>query len=354
MEGVLNKLLGISKFSTSTFVWTLGQNNSNGIYFDGYGVVFFVEKSNALLSPGPNHLEAVEIYRNSVESPAVVLPRKHHLSDDKTDKTMPDLKENVTEFLASYADAIGQLKPADRITVVVSFDNRGGWLPVPPPVPSVPGQKESAENAQIAFLEVSTLKKDIVDYKKGTTDLNTFRKQVRFDERLENAQVDRNIAIMSNILDTALSSKYQTEFSTPGDIVGMSLQGLGALFFTTVKLHSDSHEEIHILFDRYLEDANRGIVTTKKSTRKPAQTEEVIGRLKSELIKLCADYGHTLRMLQPDDHIVICTDFSKGWGADAREPQRSILKVTKRDVDRYNKRQLTFAQFEKKVVFIDY
>ena len=134
------------------------------------------------------------------------------------------MKERAIEFLSDYADAIGQIKSTDRITILANFEHTYRVFAV---------YLRGAENVEErpSRLNITVKKNDIVNFRKGKINEEAFRNRVAFHKRLDNKRRNRNIDIMANILNTALNRKHGDEFRTTSKNRGVYLDGLGALFF---------------------------------------------------------------------------------------------------------------------------
>ena len=99
----------------------------------------------------------------------------------------------------------------------------------------------------------------------------------------------------------------------------------------------------------------KGAKTETKTKSPEERIKDSIKGFKDELIELIGDYGHTLRTLKPTEYVVVNINFKDNWRAHFLEsPQQMILKVRKKDLDRYDRGDLTLAAFRKKVEIQEY
>lgn len=356
MEGVLGKLL-----LRAPHHWEPLQNNVRGIYFDGYGVVFQVDYGGLqIMTIEPPHFEKSlhemekrmqEVIPENPEEPVVVAPEipealelVETLSPDRVER----VKERATEFLANYADAIGQLESSERITVIVNLD-RGGFF-VYPPVRKIGAEKNKSA---ITILEISTKKSSIIDYRQGKSNFGEFRQQIVFNERADDENMNKNIDIMANILETALSRKHREDFYVVDKNRGIYLKGLGTLFFMKAEFGSDWPAPMAIVIDKQTKEPDVVQVKAegkKKSTRKTADS---LNDFKDALLELVGDYGHTLRTLEPTEYVIVAVDFNS-WSFGDDQPSRFIMKAQKKDLDNYNRGALKLAEFKQSVQFLEY
>ncbi len=372
MQGVLDNLLPRSKPMLA-----FSNRGARGLYFDGYGVVFQIDLRGA----GLTYAFSLEMrkMRNEIEqglaktrvlegkpvsvppvpdegpvivdaTTGVVLTKE----DLTTGKRMELLEERTIEFLRDYADAIGQIKPTDRITILADIEHTACVFAV---------HLRGAENVEKtpSGLNITAKKSDIVDFRKGKIDEKTFRNRVTFHKRLDSKQKNRNIDIMANILNTALTRKAHKEFSSDQGQRGIYLEGLGALFFMKTRLFQ---ERDMVTYRRYLEQylqeqevlRAQGAEIKSKEKNPEQKLRDSINSFKDELIELVGDYGHTLRTIKPAEHVVINVDFKSTWEFHfgAKIPEYMVLKVRKQDLDRYDHGEFTLAAFRKKVEIQEY
>jgi len=342
-----------------------------GVYLDGYGVIFYVNSKNTWFSivRAKDHLITVQ---ESLEKAKLSLQKIKDGNDEEevivtTPKIEVDVraekgknaenvlalrKEAIVEFLANYADAIGQLRPTDRIAVFVNFTGGDRFFRV-----ATLADEDTPEPP--AMLHMTALKKDIVDHRRGKFSLAAFRQKISIKEKKRAKVVDKHIDILADIIDTALSRKYRKEFSSTGETTGLYVNKLGALFFVQGRffggLTAPLAPEV-LVFQKYLEegDAEVTVKNQKTSQKKRQTTEKIIAAIKEELIDVLADYGHTLRSLAPDEDVIVAVDFSTWRGIPTDAPERFILKVGKRQLDAYSSGKLSAAQLKKRVAFQEY
>ena len=373
MQGILDNLLAPSKPMLA-----FSNGGARGLYFDGYGVVFQIDLGGTRLMDFVglrigNELElAKELAEQAKagvfagkrasappvpdEGPVIIdvatgaVLRKEGLT---IGKRVELLEERAIEFLRDYADAIGQIKPTDRITILAKFEHTYSVFAVHL------GGVESSEEYP-SGLNISAKKSDIVEFRKGKINEKTFRERVTFRRRLDDKQKNRNIDIMANILNTALNRKHGDVFRTYSKNRGIYLDGLGALFFMRGHLLGKrgvvTYEFYLSKYLREREEIRAKVAKAATKTKSPEERmKESIKGFKDELIELVGDYGHTLRTLKPTEYVVINITFKDNWQAHFLEsPQQMILKVRKQDLDRYDRGDLTLAAFRKKVEIQEY
>ena len=387
MEAVLGKLLHQNDMGFGN----VGSSGGRGMYFDKYGVVFLV---------GGNHgIHGEHVVRHVIKK-RIVRGQDGSVSEEvepsETGKSgakqATELKERCVEFFGNYADAIGQLKDSDRITVLVdqkadhtgygkamSFfpksldvhrmvdDGKGvfdlseflekGEHGVKNLRVHIKGKPDSIEDviatarpnlailgdkAKIGFgggmmrlkrmpaYEASVKRGDVMAYTSGKIDLNTFRTRVQFKERKTAPAMTRKVDIMAGIIDRVLNERSEDHESHMAvSTKGFYHEGLGAVFIAKPK------------------STHRIIVRRKTGESKDKATIQDV--VKANTIEALADYGHALRALKPTEHIVVQVDFSEGHEMPGKGESQLTLKVRKKHVDDYNRGKINLKQFQDQV-----
>ena len=114
MEAVLGKLLPQNNMAFGD----VGVAGGRGMYFGGYGVVFLVGEDSGLHGVHEvRHVIKKKIIKRDDGSVEEEMEKPEE--GEARENQKGELKERCVEFFGSYADAIGQLKDSDRITVLV-------------------------------------------------------------------------------------------------------------------------------------------------------------------------------------------------------------------------------------------
>jgi tRNA (Thr-GGU) A37 N-methylase len=357
MEGVLNKLIAPS--ATMFGPWGI---KTRGLYFEGYGVVFQTDYGGyqiRILSSG-------NTIRRLKKTEKKLLELKSHLkggtpapSGTETEleeneealsvaEQIQALKAQIVEFLANYADAIGQLVDSDRITVLINLDN-GSWS-----FPFI-NRYQQTDEEQISILEATAKKSDLMAYRRGEISEDTFEKRVIFNERPQNEARAKNLDIMANIMDTALSKKYLKEFGVEGNTHAVYLEGLGALFFIKGDLNRSAFvPEIQIYIDEYLEKQEVKTIRKGREQRSKKQIRELLTTFQNTLLEVVGDYSHTLRTLKPTDYVVVSVDLDHGLSHRESIPSRFVMRVQKKALDSFNRGNIKLSELRERVRFVEY
>ena len=297
-------------------------------------------------------------------------------------------KKRIAEFLGTYANAIGQLKDGDRVTVLLYTtkidlpdpDSKLGEIDslMTSEIDSLYAGKrdldlevtreakekmvEAREKMVIAirdarhqllkifqgdhagcFFEATAIKRDIDAYNRGKIDGQSFRNRIAFSEREPQPSRDKKIDIMTDILSGVIQRESDANFHflSGAKSTGLYQKGVGAIFL--VSQQSD-------LF--WYDWKNK----TDASDRLDA--------LKTAVVETLADYGPTLRDLPAEESIIVHADLAKAadhkiaWIVQQKKgkspevikhPERLIFRVTKRDIDAYANKKIDLDTFRQRV-----
>ena len=356
MEGVLNKLISPPKNMFGP--WNI---KTRALYFDDYGVVFQVDyggyqiyavKAYKMATDIRNAEQLLEVHTHLKGDAPVLMETESESEEDQEEPTIAarikHLKKQILEFLGNYADAIGQLKDSDCITVLVNLGNDHWYYPLM-------DRHQMTNKEQVSILEATAKKSDLSAYRRGDISENEFSQRVVFNQRPQNEAMTKNLDIMANIIDTALSKKYYKEFGSEGKTRGIYLEGLGVLFFMKANLsHKAFVPEIQVYFEEYLKTPD--VKTIRKGREKKSQMKirELLDEFESALLEVVGDYSHTLSTLKPTDYVVVSVDPNDGWGYRESIPSRFIMKVQKKELDNFNRGSMKLTELRKRVNFLEY
>jgi hypothetical protein len=242
-------------------------------------------------------------------------------------KYIETFKDNVIVFFRNYSPAIGQLRPEDRIAVLINLSD---W--------------ESVESEN-AFLTAYVTKQKIDQYRRNQLRQSDFEKYVYFHQTDAESDIDMDISIMSEIFDRAMDSS--SFWGSPSNS-GIYLDGLGALLFMElpgigIPAPPDAENLISIMVRENERDAvivtPRERLSEGKKKDKEKAREKVFEEVQDEIFELMASYGHTIR-IKNDESVVLNVDLrnrlpSFGWGE--KKPSRLILQLNKKDLDDFNR-----------------
>lgn len=286
-------------------------------------------------------------------------------------------EKHIAEFLSTYANAIGQLKDDDRVTVLlyaskIEPDPNSGMRDIDSLMKSAidslyagkgDTDREMAWKKKMAaalhdaehqlsklfrgdhegvFLEATATKRDIDAYNRGKID--ELQNRIAFREHEPQPSHDKKIDIMTDILSGVIKREGDADFHflSGAKSMGLYQKGVGAIFLVS--------QESNFWYDWYRKDK------TDASDR--------IESLKTAVIETLADYGPTLRALPVEESIIVHADLAKDDDRKIarivrkkkdnppeviKHPDRLIFRVSKRDIDAYASKKIDLDTFRKRV-----
>ena len=359
MEGILDNILAGARPSPRLF-----GGASKGFYVEGYGVIFSVPVSSPR-STGLNDFSLPEVlgysygYSYSVPKAAEEHGGQNDSADSREEKFQEEIRSKAVEFLGTYADAIGQLSPSDKISVY-------------------PYDYSSKEPLCL----ITVRKEDVIAYRSDKMSEQEFDSAVSVTDGADTEALASQIDIMAYVLTTVLKDD-QFRLNTRGrnGVRGLYLNDFGVLFLAAVpsanatiafavrdlmNFNADMgvlHLELETLEDELRtphgsRDAVRKSATKKRQESIRANIEKEkkrIERWRSNCTTVFGDYGHTLRMLGDNEWIAIVADWeSSSTGRRSDGSKATILRVRKKDVIAYNRGRINDNQFARRIVYTEY
>ncbi|MCC7261609.1 MAG: hypothetical protein IT369_03710 [Candidatus Latescibacteria bacterium] len=341
-------------------------NPVRGVYLKDYGAVFLSAGRNRNLLVAVLEAQQEGVERKAAEGGDFAL-----------------FKEQTTEFLQSYADAIAQVDDEERITVL-SGDlggAAGGWVPGrgrkmirrifgvpgdsggPPPGPggrpgferpaAPPGAKGPKPNEEFLLrvekeldapvrepvvFEGSAKKADLRALHRGRIEVEEFRRRITWREHRPDAEAAKQVDLMAGMLDKALVGDGQPGWGSGYRCSGVYHEGLGAIFFVNLGFGKVFSALAPPRFDR-----SRPVLP---------QIEAVAGeqqeKFKRELIEVVAEYGHTLP-LKAGEHLVV----EVHSGGPEKMAIDLVLRVGRAELAAYHQGALTLEGLSQKVEFAE-
>lgn len=336
MEAILDRL-----FDRSTPSFHFGGEGSRGIYMPGYGVLFQV----------PNNYFAFEIITVAPEGEGVTVsePRAPKASRSKVSARQridrKDIRENLQNFFANYADAIGQIENNERVAVYVHGNTNVIFTS-----PVINGETAATTTREI-FAAVR--KTDIIARRSGTMAEDDFNKRMQYRE-LPGGDEDSDLDVMARIVDTALRGKNQRMTEFDAETRPIYLEGLGALFLMRTSLgdHSAWFLKTPMPDTDAMLDIERKVVELQAASKRARGSWKTkYDNLRTRLAEIIADYGHTLRRLQRDEWIIVAADLRD---APEDSPRELVCRVQKNAIDAYNNRSISREQLIKKIEYLEF
>ncbi len=370
MENVLDKL--IIKESPIYFNF---DDHVRGIYLDGFGLLFDVESYglngiSRFISKTIKNIPNINIIHNREKKIRIDIDEDEDIdakevdesSREKIDKT----KELLFKFYRDYASSIKSLNPDDRICVNIRLRNDFGFI------------SSDDEERIPSQIRMSALVSDLTKFRKEKLSEDKLQKKIKFTEIYDDEN-DRDIEIMEKILDTALEKGRSKKIpGLSGHTQGLYLDEFGVLFFSPtslleknirviVKNASEAEKRAKDAEKRAKEHEKRVMKYKKRVNsdddslsfsftfdtgdfdfhRSKAETDSIVNKIRDDLLELLGQYGHTLKKIKDSEWIMIAVDLNdRFWDEDLCW---LYIKVKKSDVIKYNKDEINFDSFKKRV-----
>ena len=260
------------------------------------------------------------------------------------------IEKQIAEFLGLYANAIGQLKEDDRVTVLLNSSERDFHSFLSPSIEFIASIqsdsirikkhvmetfKKSENFKNLAFkitrvlLEATVTKRDIEAYNRGKIDEQTFRDRITFREHEPERVRSNSIDMMADILTNTLKKDTDLHFLSGTKSTGLYQKGIGALFLVSQKA-----DPLHL--------------ETKNTDA-----------FKAEVLATLAYYSATLRGLSSEESIIVHTNLigqshfkigHKDKTTDTKPPDRILFRIAKRDIEAYASQKIDLDTLKKRVV----
>jgi hypothetical protein len=254
--------------------------------------------------------ENIEQLTRKVEEIAEKLRESGVISDSVAGRLRLEVEQKIKEQKEKEEDAEG--------SIVFKAPNTSS--------PVIVHQKISHDLPQ-TLLAATVKKSDIVAYRQGELTEAQFRQRIDFQEHDLRSQETKSVDIMAGILDKALDG--ETHHRRQGGTLGIYQKGLGALFFVEKEAPSDLFAPFH-----------------DRENHKDEQ-RRYLDRLRKQLFDAVADYGSTLRPVQPDEYVIVELRFSSGF-ISRSAPSRLILRARKEDINAYQQGKIDLDKFRQK------
>ncbi len=332
METVLDRLITPESDRFHFF----GPANTRGYYLANYGVIFNVNYS--LFNQARLSFDIDKRFRVGEDNIIYIdTDEKPQETPNEFEKELDKIKESIARFLGSWTSALAELKPDEKITVIVDFNGFFSNFVI-----------QSASNLRQLVATVPIT--DIKAYRKDNINEKEFVKRINFNEVMSN---DEDISILSNIIETSLANENsRNELGLSGHVKGIHFKGYGAIFFTEISSGANFYTRAWSIYTDAAKKGSGRTVTIKNLPDELKDTNKDIEKVEQKLIHLISNYGHNLRNLQPDEWVEIAIDF-KGVPV-KNNYSRTVLKVQKKIIDDYKRDNIKFDDFKKRVNIIYY
>jgi len=372
MESVLDKL--IIKDSPIYFNF---DDHVRGIYLDGFGLLFDVESYglngiSRFISKTISKIPNINITHDKGKRMRIDIDEDEYIHAEEVDKSARDkidkTKELLFKFYRDYASAVKSLNPDDRICVNIRLRNDFGFI------------SSDDEERIPSQIRMSALASDPAKFRRGKLSKDKLQKRIKFTEIYDDEN-DRDVEIMERILDTALEKDELRKIpGLSGHTRGLYLDDFGILFFSPTSLleknikvfvknaseaekRAEQAEKRAKEYEKRVKKYKKRVDSDKDSLsfsftfnmddfdfdfhRSKAETDSIVDKIRDDLLELLGQYGNTLKKVNDNEWIMIAVDLNdRFWN---EELYWLYIKVKKSDVIKYNREEINFDSFKKRV-----
>ena len=345
MESILDKLLAEDVYRRIH----LTHNSTRGIFIPSYGIIFTVPTQQHIFQLLMGQIHALE--------------SDDHISIINTgqsvNKNIPATREQTESrigyFLRNYADAIRQLQPDDKITVI--YTNQ---------IDDMQGTKWASMARNEPGFSVSARFEDIMQLNAGKIDQVDFEKRlsVRPAVRLRDKQPET--AIFINAMQTILRSNQAESFDLRSAISQTHLDEFGMIVsFEASFLSSNSFEYFFSIDPNSPDFSGQQVAQGKKNaggvnvwsqfshidTVSTEQLQQAFTKFESQILHIIERYAPTLDISQLDRWLVLAVKINQ---LNPKIPTRAVYKVQYKSIKAFVDRRIDRDKFLKKIEIYKY
>ncbi len=343
MAQVLNKL--VKKNSSHMF----SRNTSRGVYIEGYGAIFYLGYNLT------SDLQAERVFRiakrTKVKDGLVTVPDEPDvlLSDSTASryakKNLQHLKKEIIHFYADYAYSLRELELHEKATVVVDFSES-------------PLEFIGRDNKTGPMQLVATIDKEKMQQLHQNPNAGHL---VEFFEKTGEKDCDKELEILSDIIEETISETSGLHNYFNMGSFNMYLPGLGAIL--VLRTHGSfaplvapvpsindedvaESDDAEQKLEKTLRRSTGVSLQWKRQNKK--EYEQKTKQLQDEIVQILAQFGGSVRSLQKDESIWVCSN-SQDEGFFDQAGGGFIMKFSKSDIERYNSKAMTMEAFRNAV-----
>ena len=236
---------------------------------------------------------------------------------------------NMREFLANYADAIGQLTPNDRVMIIYNENARKGDHYV-----SVGGDCESCETRSMPRISAEVKREDLAAFRSGKMNRKELESRIRVNQDTPGKENYAEYKVFAGILE----SLYPVSREVPYRVRNISyhvLPSFGVIYLVDMGLRNETHNVV----------IARGGEVRTKTERDSSQARirtEAYGQFRNDIREAVLDYGRTLRNLSADQVILLSVSLPTCDGCNV--PPRANVSVKKSVLEAYEQNKMNRQQ----------
>jgi len=345
MEMVLDRLLN----QEAAPLIRLGGRAARGVYLPDFGVLFQVPQT------GPR----VDYFEFHTGQPAGGFAG-HGISSAGQMETSADAAEDeLMDFFCRYADAIGQLRPSDRIAV---YRSAGPELAIFFSFPDMANKHvESTGQELLAWVN----KADLDAVQTGKIGAAELRNRVHLSDPENRTAAERDaqdeIDTLGGVLEIALGLPR-------GTTSGTYLEGYGVVLFTRADFNASwprhgwagrtgspaqtqgvaEGHGMNVSAPQAIEDYLRATELAKRERTQNWQGE--YQKFKERMLTALADYAHTVHLSQPQHRLVVVADLQNAL---EMHPHQLVCTLQRQQVEQYQRQKISREQLRQAVTIYE-
>lgn len=322
-----NILATLSEQGNGRRLW--GYDNVESSYVPDYGVIFTMPMRNSISFMGQNAVistgkdDVIVIQDSDDANYDFKIKNNNRIkvveADSKQAKEAKEqagsiVKDQITTFLADYADLIGQLKPSDRVVVQVKKKNEFEFY------------SGRSQTNTISGLTAEVLKSDLSAHRQGKISRDNLVEKIKFaggEEKEIAKDIELFATIFARLYEPDLSSTY---YLSSRNIGYNHLENLGVTF--SMKFYSSSSDNgLHTIRTT----GESGLTSEERDQRVNAMYPEFVESFKQNLI----DYGRTVKSLNEDEKLIFNVRLTECKGCEM--PNEIEVMVSAKTLKGYDK-----------------
>lgn len=298
-------------------------DNVESNYIPDYGVIFSLPRTAMLFGysgkGGVVYTTGAYTVVSGDQAEATAVQEAKEAEEDEIDlekvkkEAEEKMKNVMIDFLADYADLIGQLKPTDRVVVQSKSRNERIFI----------GGRNATNNN--SGLSAQALKSDISAYKQGKMSKDAFVGKIEFISGDE-TEVPKDVELFSTIFARLYEPDLSSTYYTSSRAIGYTqLANFGITF--NMKVYSSSSDNgLHTIRTT----GESGLTQEERNDKVNAMYPDFVKSFKENLL----DYGRTIKSIKADEMIIFKVELTECRGCDM--PQRIEVSVKGKTLHDYD------------------
>ena len=321
-------------------------NKAEGNYIEGYGVIFYLPKSTALIyqkrgtakhawvAPNDEYSYSVRV-ADAIDESDVEKEReqskKVEISEgDWIIQMEHETQEQMKLFLVDYASLIGQLKNTDKIMITTRGPQREAiWL-----------YNNGSEVKGHSNMYTEIDKSELIAYERGELTRDEVMKKIIIKTNKESKNEEKDIEVFTGVISRLYEPDIsQTYYSMRHSLSYERLENIGVIF--NMKMYSSNSDNgLHII-----RTTGESGLTQEERDKKVA---EMYPAFELSLKENILDYGRTIRSLKPNEVLLFKVKLTECRGCDM--PKSIEITVKASLLSEYNSGKLSRNDAIEKVV----